>query len=82
MPAAVPATLATLATDLKTAWTAPTTDARVKKRIMRALIHEVAADNDDAASEIVLTVHWVGWRPRRVALAKTPARAAQRPSTR
>ena len=39
---------------------APTTDARVKKRIVRTLIQEVVADIDDAASEIVLIVHWVG----------------------
>jgi hypothetical protein len=27
---------------------------------VRTLIHEVVADIDDAASEIVLIVHWVG----------------------
>jgi hypothetical protein len=35
-----PASLATLATDLKTVWAAPTTDARLKKRIVRTLIQE------------------------------------------
>ena len=69
MPAADPATLASLATDLKIVWTAPTTDARLKKRIVRTLIHEVVADIDDNASEIVLIVHWVGGA-QRVALAK------------
>ena len=35
-----PAHLATLATDLRTVWSAPTTDARLKKRIVRTVIHE------------------------------------------
>jgi hypothetical protein len=52
--------IAELATDLKAVWTAPQTDARLKKRIVRTLIHEVVADIDDDASEIVLLVHWAG----------------------
>lgn len=59
-PIADPASLGVLASDLKTVWDAPTTDARLKKRIVRTLIHEVVADIDDAASEIILIVHWVG----------------------
>jgi DNA invertase Pin-like site-specific DNA recombinase len=60
MPAADPAALASLAIDLKTVWTAPTTDARLKKRIVRTLIQEVVADIDPDAAEIVLVVHWSG----------------------
>lgn len=52
--------LGVLASNLKTVWDAPTTDARLKKRIVRTLIHEVMADIGDAVSEIVLIVHWVG----------------------
>ncbi|MFD0614622.1 hypothetical protein ACFQZO_31180 [Bradyrhizobium sp. GCM10027634] len=59
-PIADPASLGVLASNLRTVWDAPTTDARLKKRIVRTLIHEVVADIDDAASEIVLVVHWVG----------------------
>ena len=55
-----PASLGVLASNLKTVWDASTTDARLKKRIVRTLVHEVVADIDDAASEIVLIVHWVG----------------------
>jgi DNA invertase Pin-like site-specific DNA recombinase len=51
---------ATLAEDFQAVWSAPTADARVKKRIVRTVIHEVMADIDEAASEIVLTIHWVG----------------------
>ncbi|QBJ16059.1 recombinase family protein [Agrobacterium sp. 33MFTa1.1] len=49
-----------LAGNLRTVWTAPTTDTRLKKRIVRTLINEVVADLDDGASEIVLVIHWVG----------------------
>jgi DNA invertase Pin-like site-specific DNA recombinase len=55
-----PVSLADLAADLKTVWSAPTTDARLKKRIVRTVIHEVIADLDDNAAEIVLVIHWVG----------------------
>jgi DNA invertase Pin-like site-specific DNA recombinase len=63
--AAVPApvesmSLATLAADLSIVWTAPTTDARLKKRIARTVIHEVVADIDRDTSEIVLFIHWIG----------------------
>ena len=59
-PIADPASLGVLASNLKTVWDAPTTDARLKKRIVRTLVHEVVADIDEVASEIVLIVHWVG----------------------
>lgn len=52
--------LVALAGNLRAVWTAPSTDARLKKRIVRTLIHEVVADLDDVASEIVLVIHWVG----------------------
>ena len=55
-----PVSLTTLADDLRAVWSAPTTDARLKKRIVRTLIHEALADLDGATSEIVLTLHWVG----------------------
>ncbi len=39
-PGVAPASLGVLASNLRTVWSAPTTDARVKKRIGRTLIHE------------------------------------------
>jgi hypothetical protein len=69
-PVADPALLATLATDLKTIWTAPSTDARLKKRIIRTLIHEVIADIDPQAAEIVLVVHWIGGIHNEIRLPK------------
>src|SRR4051812_41076980 len=78
-PIADPASLSVLASNLKTVWDAPTTDARLKKRIVRTLIHEVVADIDDAASEIVLIVHWVGGAHSELRLPKR--RRGQRNST-
>ena len=48
------------AADLGAVWSAPTTDARLKKRIVRTVIQEVVADLDEQASEIVMLIHWAG----------------------
>jgi len=58
--AATATSFATLAGDLKSVWAAPTTDARLKKRIVRMLIQEVIADVDAEAGEIILLIHWAG----------------------
>jgi hypothetical protein len=58
--AAAPLSLAGLADDLRAVWTAPATDARLKKRVVRTVVREVVADLDEAAGEIVLLVHWTG----------------------
>jgi hypothetical protein len=81
MPAAAvdPASLGVLASNLRTVWSAPTTDARLKKRIVRTLIQEIVADIDDAASEIVLIIHWVGGVHSEIRLPKR--RRGQRNST-
>jgi DNA invertase Pin-like site-specific DNA recombinase len=57
---AAPLAFTTLVGDLSAVWTAPTTDARLKKRIVRTLIREVIADIDAQAAEIVLVIHWMG----------------------
>jgi hypothetical protein len=49
---------AALAGDLKAVWEDPTTDVRLKKRIVRTLIHEVVADIEPEAGEIILVLHW------------------------
>jgi hypothetical protein len=74
-----PASLATLATDLRTVWAAPTTDARLKKRIVRTLIQEVIADVDPEAAEIILVVHWIGGVHSEIRLPRR--RRGQRNST-
>lgn len=55
-----PVSFATLAGNLKSVWAAPTTDARLKKRIVRTVIREATADLDDTAAEIVIVIHWMG----------------------
>jgi hypothetical protein len=49
-----------LAVDLEAIWHGCHADARLKKRIVRTLIHEVVADVDAAAGEIILVIHWQG----------------------
>ena len=78
-PVADAASLATLAADLKTVWTAPSTEARLKKRIVRTIIHEVIADIDPQAAEIILVVHWIGGVHSEIRLPRR--RRGQRSST-
>src|SRR5262249_18064309 len=54
------ASFASLANDLKAVWSAPTTNARLKKRMVGTVISEVIADIDTEAAEIVLLIHWMG----------------------
>ena len=49
-----------LAGELESVWNSPETDVRVKKRIVRALIHEVIADVDPEQGALILTIHWKG----------------------
>lgn len=49
-----------LAADLEAIWNGSATDVRLKKRIVRTLIHEVVADVDAEAGEIILMIHWHG----------------------
>lgn len=78
-PSVSPTSLTSLAADLKSVWTAPSTDARLKKRIVRTLIHEVIADVDQDAAEIVLLIHWIGGVHNEIRLARR--RRGQRNST-
>jgi DNA invertase Pin-like site-specific DNA recombinase len=63
-------TLCSLAQDLPAVWNAPATDMRLKQRIVRILIEEIIADVDDAASEIVLLIHWTGGRHSELRMKK------------
>jgi DNA invertase Pin-like site-specific DNA recombinase len=71
--------LAALADDLSAVWSAPTTDARLKKRIVRTVIQEVIGDIDAEAGEIVLLVHWMGGTHTELRLPRR--RRGQRNST-
>jgi DNA invertase Pin-like site-specific DNA recombinase len=49
-----------LAAKLEAVWNCPDTDIRLKKRIVRTLIHEVVVDVDPSAGEVILVIHWKG----------------------
>jgi hypothetical protein len=49
-----------LAADLEAVWHSPEADARLKKRIVRALIQEIVVEVDREAGEMILVIHWKG----------------------
>jgi excisionase family DNA binding protein len=49
-----------LADDLAAAWNAPGVTMRARQRLLRALIIDIIADVDEAAREVILTIHWWG----------------------
>jgi hypothetical protein len=49
-----------LAADLEAVWTSPQADVRLKKRLLRTLIHEIVVDIDANAGEVILVIHWKG----------------------
>ena len=54
--------LVSLAQDLPAIWNSPSTDMRLKQRLVRILIDEIVADVDQQSSEIVLVIRWSGGR--------------------
>ena len=59
-PAPTAEEFAELSESLEALWQDEETDARLKKRIVRALIHEIVVDVDKTTSEVVLVIHWKG----------------------
>jgi DNA invertase Pin-like site-specific DNA recombinase len=49
-----------LAEDLTVAWNAPGVAMRARQRLLRTLITDIIADVDEAAREVILTIHWRG----------------------
>jgi hypothetical protein len=49
-----------LAADLESVWHSPDSDVRLKKAIVRTLIHEVVVDVDADRGELILIIHWKG----------------------
>ena len=50
----------TLASELEAVWNSPDADVRLKKRIVRTLIHEIVVDVNAEAGELILIIHWKG----------------------
>jgi len=63
--------LLSLARDLPHVWSAPSTDMRLKQRIVRILVHEIVADVNEKTNEIILLMHWVGGRHSELRVKKT-----------
>jgi DNA invertase Pin-like site-specific DNA recombinase len=49
-----------LAADLEAVWNDPDADVRLKKRIVRTLIHEIVVDVDAEGGKVILVIHWKG----------------------
>ena len=45
---------------METVWNDPDADVRLKKRIVRTLIHEIVVDVDAEGGEVILVIHWKG----------------------
>jgi len=60
-----------LAQDLPAVWNSPSTDMRLKQRIVRILIQEIVADIDENGREIVLVIHWAGGRHSELRIKKS-----------
>jgi len=62
--------LLSLAQDLPAVWNSPSTDMRLKQRLVRILIEEIVVDVDDESRQVVLVIHWSGGRHSEVRVKK------------
>src|SRR4051794_13869785 len=69
-PVIVPPDFTGLADDLDAAWNAPGVTMRTRQRLLRALVTDIIADVDDAAREVILTIHWRGGQHSQVRVRK------------
>ena len=63
--------LLSLAQDLPSVWNAPSTDMRLKQRIVRILVEGIIANVDANSKEIVLLIHWAGGRHSELRVKKS-----------
>ena len=59
-----------IAEDLEAAWKNPSVTMRTRQQLVRTLVNEIIADIDEAAREIVLTIHWKGGQHSELRLRK------------
>ena len=59
-PKAEPPDFHGLADDLQVVWNVPGVSMRARQRLVRALIKDIMVDVDEAARDVVLTIHWQG----------------------
>jgi hypothetical protein len=70
--------LLSLAQDLPAIWNSPSTDMRLKQRIVRILIREIIADVDEKSREVVLVIHWAGGRHSELRVKKSETGRSRR----
>ena len=70
-PAPSKEVLLSLAQDLPAIWNSPSTDMRLKQRIVRILIPEIIADVEEKSREVVLVIHWAGGRHSELRVKKS-----------
>jgi hypothetical protein len=61
---------AKLAEDLNAAWNAPGVAMRMRQKLARALIIDIVADVDEAARDVILTIHWQGGQHSQLRIRK------------
>jgi hypothetical protein len=71
-------TLFSLAQDLPAIWNSPSTDMRLKQRIVRILIREIIAEVEEKSREVVLLLHWAGGRHSEVRVKKSETGRSRR----
>ena len=59
------------AQDLPAIWNSPSTDQRLKQRIVRILVREIVADVEEKSREVVLVIHWAGDRHSELGVKKS-----------
>jgi DNA invertase Pin-like site-specific DNA recombinase len=69
-PAAAAPDFAGLADDLNVAWNAPNVAMRARQQLLRVLVADIIADVDEAAREVILTIHWRGGQHSQLRLRK------------
>ena len=70
--------LLSLAQDLPAIWNSPSTDMRLKQRIVRILIREIIANVEEQSREVVLVIHWVGGRHSELRVKKSETGRSRR----
>ena len=70
--------LLSLAQDLPAIWNSPSTDQRLKQRIVRILIREIIADVEEKGREVVLVIHWAGGRHSELRVKKSETGRSRR----
>jgi DNA invertase Pin-like site-specific DNA recombinase len=70
--------LLSLAQDLPAIWNSPSTDMRLRQRIVRILIREILADVEEKSREVVLVIHWAGGRHSELRVKKSETGRSRR----